>query len=644
MKRKKPVSIRCGMLVRLCAGGLVVWLISMAAVTWITAFVLDQSMTQENLQETENLAYRTRVYDWAESDQELPQGTLNFWLFDGVRSFGRKDNRIGGGLLRQVQHPAQTACIIYDGQGNILEKNGNGLYFDYMTEESWLTADSDMYRDGTARALFGQSEIEELALQSLQNRGLFALRLTGHIEDGLMTPSKIEYIPYDSFIEQVFEHYPSGSYERHLLLQEFLDRGVLEWDTFLSGSSTGVEEAVYYSVNSYASYYDSGDPVEINETKYDNLMHYLETVGVNNKIGYFWSEDQGNLWDRVVCREMEVYQNPDGENPALMFRILAGIRFSPMKLAMAGLLYVYIGLFIMAALLAAILWSTVRNRLVDPICAFNMAAQEWGALSWRDAGWREIDEMEEHYSSLRWERGRLLDENKRLQVALDYAKEAEANRRQMTSAVAHELKTPLAVIHSYAEGLKEKIAEEKREQYLDVVLSETERLDGLVMEMLDLSRLEAGKVKLSRDHVLLSSLSDQILQKMEYLILEKGLEVACDYGSPCEISADENRITQVLDNFVSNAIRYTPDNGWIRVKTYEDRRHVWFRLENESEAFTEEELSKIWDTFYRTDKARSGKGTGLGLAICRRIIELHGGSCQAENIPEGVAFWFRLDK
>src|SRR5699024_1481940 len=87
----------------------------------------------------------------------------------------------------------------------------------------------------------------------------------------------------------------------------------------------------------------------------------------------------------------------------------------------------------------------------------------------------------------------------RLNTALEYAKKAEENRRQMTSNIAHELKTPLAVIHSYAEGLKEHAAEEKRDKYIDVILAEAERTDGMVLEMLDLSRPEAGKVKVSRD-------------------------------------------------------------------------------------------------------------------------------------------------
>lgn len=103
----------------------------------------------------------------------------------------------------------------------------------------------------------------------------------------------------------------------------------------------------------------------------------------------------------------------------------------------------------------------------------------------------------------------------RLEAALDYAKSAEEGRRQLVSNLAHELKTPLAVIHSYAEGLKEHIAEDKQEKYLSILLSETERMDAMVLEMLDLSRLEAGKVKLARDTFSLGDLARETFGRLE---------------------------------------------------------------------------------------------------------------------------------
>ena len=214
----------------------------------------------------------------------------------------------------------------------------------------------------------------------------------------------------------------------------------------------------------------------------------------------------------------------------------------------------------------------------------------------------------------------------------------------MTSAIAHELKTPLAVIRSYAEGLKDRIAEEKRDHYLDVIQSETERLDEMVLEMLDLSRLEAGKVRLSRENCNISEMAELVFDKLLLTAEERNLSIAYSFDASSLIMADESRLLQVITNFAANAIQHTPAGGKILAKTFEDRNYIWFRVENDSRRFSEEELEKVWDTFYRTEKSRTGKGTGLGLAISKNIIELHGGICRAENIIGGVAFWFRLKK
>lgn len=146
----------------------------------------------------------------------------------------------------------------------------------------------------------------------------------------------------------------------------------------------------------------------------------------------------------------------------------------------------------------------------------------------------------------------------RLNTALEYAKAAEENRRQMTSNIAHELKTPLAVIHSYAEGLKEHIAEDKRDKYVDVILAEAERTDGMVLEMLDLSRLEAGKVKLSRDEFSLADLTKAIFEKLQMAAEAKELQISYEFPEQSTIVADENRIAQVVENFATNAVKYTP--------------------------------------------------------------------------------------
>lgn len=230
----------------------------------------------------------------------------------------------------------------------------------------------------------------------------------------------------------------------------------------------------------------------------------------------------------------------------------------------------------------------------------------------------------------------------RLNKALEYAKTAEQNRRQMTSNIAHELKTPLAVIHSYAEGLKEHIAEHKRERYLDVILSESERMDAMVLELLDLSRLEAGKVKLAHDEFSLSGLVRGIAEKLETAIQEKELQVTFDAPQACLVTADEARIGQVVENFMTNAVKYTPCGGNIAVRISQQQGKTAVSIANDCEALSAEQLARVWDTFYRVQPERDRKGSGLGLAIAKNIVELHGGTCGARSIPTGVEFYFTI--
>ncbi len=230
----------------------------------------------------------------------------------------------------------------------------------------------------------------------------------------------------------------------------------------------------------------------------------------------------------------------------------------------------------------------------------------------------------------------------RLNTALQYAKVAEENRRQMTSNIAHELKTPLAIIHSYCEGLKENINEEKKEQYLDTILTESERMDAMVLEMLDLSRLEAGKVKLQRDEFSLSALAKEVFDTFAPMAEEKGLQVTVETQGDCPVVADEARIGQVIRNYASNAVRYTPEGGTILVRVRPGILGVMLTVENSGCHFTDEELTKVWESFYRSDKSRDRKGTGLGLTIVKNIIALHGGKCGVRNTQHGVEFSFML--
>jgi two-component sensor histidine kinase len=232
------------------------------------------------------------------------------------------------------------------------------------------------------------------------------------------------------------------------------------------------------------------------------------------------------------------------------------------------------------------------------------------------------------------------DELARQAQALEYAKNAEESRRSMTSAIAHELKTPIAVLSSYAEALQENIDAEKQAHYLSVIREETGKMDQMVLELLDLSRLEAGKYKLRREDFNLTELVQEIIEPLEPQIQEKNLQLSWQSGEE-QVSADRFRFGQVVENYMTNAIRHTPEEGKIVLRI--GMNHETFSVENQGRHIPEEQLKRVWETFWQGDQSRNNRGSGLGLSICRSIMSLHGGSCKVENTAIGVRFTANLE-
>ena len=642
--KKKP-SIKSRWAVALWLGGsfLAIWLIFAAVITWCTAKTMDRYLEKENGEIASNIINAAQLQRLA-NDSEIHVETKDYWIWDGVNS-NWLNNSFSGGLLRSTNHKPQTAVALYDGECNLLEKNENAFYIRYITENNWYTQESDMDYDGVAKTLYDPSWITKTEVSVIQRTDWIAMRFTGTLENGFLQASKIEYIKDGTFRSISASHYPDGSYERHKRIQDMEQRYGLSWETLMVSSYDAKDQQVYYTLSGDASLYTPGDSLVVDNVFYQDLMDYVLSIKDTSSYNDYYQNKHGNLMDTLITDSWMVHSEEKGEFiPA--FKVVAAVRYSPLKIAVDSLLYVYIGLLLLLLSVAALLWCVFVRNLISPIEAFNEAAeQSWGVIHYKqkhESQWHEVRQLNEHYQNTRSEIRKNRDELSRVTAQLQYAQEAEGNRRQMTSHIAHELKTPIAIIHSYAEGLKEHIAEEKRDKYIDVILSEVERTDNMVLEMLDLSRLEAGKVKLSRDDFSLIALTKSIFEKLEMVTQAKELQVEFSFPKEFIITADEGRIAQVIENFATNAIKYSPVSGRIQVQIQTSRRGTTFRIENDCEPLSEEALSKVWDTFYRTDEARSGEGTGLGLAIAKNIIELHGGKCSVCNTKTGVAFTFTI--
>ena len=215
---------------------------------------------------------------------------------------------------------------------------------------------------------------------------------------------------------------------------------------------------------------------------------------------------------------------------------------------------------------------------------------------------------------------------------------AIARERAFTRAAAHELKTPLAVLRTHAEALREDIAPDKRTQYLDVVLDESDRMAELVGRLLELSRLDSGAA-LKRERLELAELVREAWQPLTLRLEQKGIALSLELEE-LWLEGDRERLREAVGNLASNALRHCPEGKTIRVSLVREKGRACLSVYNDGSPIPAADLPHLFEPFYRGDPSRSrdSGGTGLGLAIVRAAALAHGGSCSVENRPEGVCF------
>ncbi|HEY8532012.1 MAG TPA: ATP-binding protein [Limnochorda sp.] len=224
----------------------------------------------------------------------------------------------------------------------------------------------------------------------------------------------------------------------------------------------------------------------------------------------------------------------------------------------------------------------------------------------------------------------------------------EQMRRDFVAAVSHELRTPLTSLRGFLQAIRERVVTDPREvdRYLGVMHDETMRLIRLVNSLLDLSRIDSGRVTLHCQPLVLAQAVEDVLASMQPRI--EGQELAVQTEIPDDLPpvwADRDRLDQILINLLENAVRYTGRGGRVRVAACLQDGQVVTVVEDTGPGIPPEDLPYIWDRFYKVDKARTadGSGTGLGLVIVRQLVELHGGRAWVESqLGKGSRFFFSL--
>lgn len=223
-----------------------------------------------------------------------------------------------------------------------------------------------------------------------------------------------------------------------------------------------------------------------------------------------------------------------------------------------------------------------------------------------------------------------------LHARWDSERDLEDKRQQFVSAASHDLKTPLALIGGYAEAIAQDISPEENARYLAAIEQETDRMNGLVREMLDYTRLDRTDELKNRKTLNLTALVRDMLT--EYAPLFEKRRLTTDIADGVRIRGDETLLWRAVGCLLENAAKYSPENGRVSVRLTNSRNHL-LTVENDCEPIPEDELPRLFEMFYRGDKARDrAGGHGLGLAILQKILALHGLTCKAENIKGGVRF------
>ncbi len=244
--------------------------------------------------------------------------------------------------------------------------------------------------------------------------------------------------------------------------------------------------------------------------------------------------------------------------------------------------------------------------------------------------------------------GSLNSANEQLRIEIEKEKKIDKMRKDFISAVSHELKTPVALIQGYSEGLMDNIADEDRKNfYCEVIRDEAGRMGGLVNELLELSRLESGKADMKMSEFDMKELAEEISKKHALVAGEKNVEIEVNTtGEHFGVFADKGKIQRALLNYIQNAIKNVTENGRIEILVEGKGESVRVGVYNFGSSIPEDETDMIWNSFYKLDKARSRSagGSGLGLSIVREISSLHSGSCGVVNRDLGVEFWIEIPR
>lgn len=295
------------------------------------------------------------------------------------------------------------------------------------------------------------------------------------------------------------------------------------------------------------------------------------------------------------------------------------------------LVYVTIIALLISSIISIFLSKRISHPIQDMTRTANKLAQGNYDIEFKKAGYLEIDELADT-----------------LNYATKQLAETDKVRKELIANVSHDLKTPLTMIKAYSEMIRDLSGDnkEKREEHLNVIIEETDRLTRLVSDMMDLSKIESGFSSLTKTKFNLCEVVRKIVNGFD-IIKYENCSIKMDIPNEAFVLADQTKIEQVVYNLVANAINHSGDNKKINIKISTTGKRVKFSVEDNGPGIEKEDLQNIWNRYYKASSTfkRNGKGTGLGLSIVKNILDKHNSNYGVDSVVgKGSIFYFDLEK
>ncbi len=457
-------------------------------------------------------------------------------------------------------------------------------------------------------------------------------------------------------------------------------------ESFYLYSKTQTVKRVYDKINNY--YNLNGD---------SNIEEELQRIAFNNNFDIFIETDQnvivfstnrdfytilevitdtsrykdGNQ-DSVIYQDEEIrVEKINDQNNNISYILLSGrldngyhlyisMPTVPIEesVEISNQALIVIGLIIL--LISAFIASYISKKFTNPIVELNDITNKMARLDFSQK-YRiadtddEINELGKNINTmsdkLEGTIKQLRENNSELEKDIEEKSKIDEMRKQFISDVSHELKTPIALIQGYAEGLLENVNtdDESRKFYAEVILDESNKMDTLVKQLLELMKLEYGKREFNNETFNIVELINEVIRKCKVMIEEKNITIDFEANKPVMVNADDFYIEQVVTNYFTNAIKHTIEvnkEKKIKITIEEKDNKIRVSVFNTGNPIPEEHLNKIWGRFYKEDTSRNRTdgGTGIGLALVKAIMNNYKNDYGVINKENGVEFYFELDK